>query len=110
MIATITSIELNGPLKFFALSRGALKIMRQLRTTDCKKFKKQGIWTKHYTMSLWSNEEEMKAFAYSGAHMEVMKSSRDIAKEIRTITIQASELPNWKEAKRLLEGGKVIQY
>lgn len=110
MIATITSIELKGPMKFFVLSRKALRIVRQLKTTDCKKFKKQGIWTKHYTMSLWNGEEEMKAFAYSGAHMDIMKSSKEIAKEIRTITIEASELPNWKEAKRLLEGGKVINY
>ena len=110
MIATITSIELKGPLKFFALSRKALRIVRQLKTTDCKKFKKQGLWTKHYTMSLWNSEEEMKAFAYSGAHMEIMKTSKEIAKEIRSVTIEATELPNWKEAKRLLEGGKVIKY
>jgi len=110
MIASITSIELNGPLKFFALSRSALKIIRQLRTTKCVKFKKQGIWTKHYTMSLWNSEEEMVAFARMGAHLEAMKRSKDIAKEIRIITIETEQLPSWKEAKRLLENGKVIQY
>lgn len=110
MKATITSIELKGPLKFFALSTRALKIVRQLKKTDCKQFKKQGIWTKHYTMSLWNSEEEMKSFAYSGAHLEIMKTSKEIAKEIRTITIDAEQLPNWKEAKRLLKGGKVIKY
>lgn len=110
MKVTITSIELKGPLKFFALSSKALKIIRQLKTTNCKDFKKRGVWTKHYTMSLWNNEEEMKAFAYSGAHMEAMKTSKDIAKEIRSITIDASKFPSWKEAKRLLEEGKVIRY
>ena len=39
-------------------------------------FKKRGVWTKHYTMSLWKNEEEMKAFALSGAHLEAMKNLR----------------------------------
>lgn len=110
MLATITSIELRGPLKFFALSRSALKIVRQLKTSNCQKFKKQGIWTKHYTMTLWNNEEEMRAFAQSGAHLESMKLSKDLAKEIRTITIETDHLPNWKEAKKLLEGGKVLQY
>lgn len=110
MKATITSIELRGPLKFFALGKGAAKIARQLKTTNCKQFKKHGFWTKQYTMTLWNSEEEMKAFAYSGAHLEVMKSSKEIAKEIRSITIDATELPNWKEAKKLLEGGKVIRY
>ena len=110
MLATITSIELKGPLKFFALSKSALKIIRQLKTTDCKQFKKQGIWTKHYTMTLWNNEKEMKSFAMNGAHLEAMKTSKDIAKEIRIITIETNELPNWKEAKQLLEGGKVTRY
>jgi len=93
MLATITYIELKGPLRFFALSRSALKIVRQLKTTQCQKFKKQGIWT-----------------TLSGAHLEAMKISKEIAKEIRTITIETTVLPNWKEGKRLLEGGKVIKY
>ena len=110
MKATITSIELNSPLKFFSLSKKALKIMRQLKATNYKDFKKQGFWKKHYTMTLWNNEEEMKEFTRSGAHLEVMKTSKEIAKEIRTITIEATSLPNWKEAKLLLEKGKVIKY
>jgi hypothetical protein len=110
MKATITSIELRGPFYFFALSSHALRILRQLKATNYKDFKKRGIWTKHYTMTLWNNEEEMKIFASSGAHLEAMKESRRIAKEIRTITIDAESLPNWKEAKKLLETGKVLQY
>ncbi|NVK63459.1 MAG: DUF3291 domain-containing protein [Flavobacteriales bacterium] len=110
MKATITSIELRGPLKFFVLSSEALKIIRQLKTTNCVKTKTRGFWTKHYTMTLWKNEEEMKAFAYSGAHMEAMKKSKAIAKEIRILTIDATELPNWKEAKELLKGGKILRY
>lgn len=110
MKATITSIELRGPYYFFALSSHALRILRQLKATNYKDFKKRGIWTKHYTMTLWNNEEEMKAFASSGAHLEAMKESRRIAKEIRTITIDSESLPNWKEAKKLLENGKVIEY
>ena len=46
MKATITSIELKGPLKFFALSANALKIIRQLKATSYKDFKKRGVWTK----------------------------------------------------------------
>ena len=110
MLATITSIELRGPLKFFALSRSALKIIRQLKTTQCQQFKKRGIWTKHYTMTLWNNREEMMDFVQSGAHLESMKLSKDMAKEIRTITVEMDSLPNWKEAKKLLEGGKIIRY
>ena len=102
MKVTITSIELKGPLKFFALSSSALQIIRQLRATNCKEFKKRGLWTTHYTMTLWNNEEELKQFASSGAHLEAMKASKRIAKEIRTVTIDADHLPNWKEAKKML--------
>ena len=107
MKATITSIELKSPFKFFALSLNALKIIKQLKATNYKDFKKKGMWTKHYTMTLWNNENELKEFAKSGAHLEAMKVSRQIAKEIRTITMDADELPEWKEALKLLETGKV---
>jgi hypothetical protein len=110
MKATITSIELKGPLKFFALSANALNIIKQLKATNCKDFKKRGIWTKHYTMTLWNNESELKEFAKSGAHLEAMKKSKQIAKEIRTITIDTDTLPSWDEAKKLLENARVFTF
>lgn len=110
MKATITSIELKGPFKFFALSAQALKILKQLRATHCKDFKKKGLWTTHYTMTLWNSEEELKEFAKTGAHLEAMRNSGKIAKEIRTITVDATVLPNWEEAKKLLESGSVFKF
>jgi hypothetical protein len=110
MKATITSIELKGPLKFFALSANALNILRQLKATQCKDFKKRGFWTTHYTMTLWNSESELKEFAKSGAHLEAMKKSKQIAKEIRTITIDTETLPSWEEAKRLLANAKVLRF
>lgn len=64
----------------------------------------------HYTMTLWNSDAELKEFAKSGAHLEAMKKSKNIAKEIRTITIDTDSLPSWKEAKKLLENGKVFKY
>ncbi len=110
MKATITFIELKGPLKFFALSSKALQIVKQLKATKYNDFKKKGFWTKHYTMTLWNNEEELRAFAQSGAHLAAMKASKEIAKEIRTITIDAEALPTWSEAMELLKEAKVIRY
>ena len=110
MKATITSIELKGPFKFFALSCMALKIINQLKTSNCKEFKKTGFWTKHYTMTLWNNDEELSNFAKSGAHLEAMKKSSEIAKEIRTVTFEVDKLPDWKNAKKYLESAKVYKY
>ncbi len=44
------------------------------------------------------------------AHLDAMKKSKQIAKEIRTITIDAETLPSWDEAKKLLENAKVITF
>ena len=96
MKATITSIELKVPLKFFLLSAKALNIIKQLKATNCKDFKKKGIWTKHCTMTLWNSENELKEFARSGAHKDAMKASSQIAKKIKTVTIDTTALPTWK--------------
>ncbi len=103
MKVSITSIELKSPFHFFKLSILALHIAKQLKSSNHLAFKKTGLWTKHYTMTLWKSEDDMKAFAYSGAHMDAMKKSNSIAKEIRSVTIDSSDLPNWKEAKMLLQ-------
>lgn len=85
--------------------------MRQLKTTNCLEFKKTGLWTTHYTMTLWKNEEDLKTFAASGAHREAMQKSTNIAREIRTLTIDAEQLPDWKTAKQiLLQQGHRIKY
>lgn len=110
MKLTITYIELKGPFKFFLLSKRALAIIRQLKTTNCNSFKKTGVWTKHYTMTLWNSETELKDFAKSGAHLTAMKKSSEIAKEIKTLTLDAEHLPSWVEAKKMLAGVQGITF
>lgn len=110
MILVITSIELKSPLGFFALSAQAGHIVKQLKQSACFASKTTGFWTKHYTMTLWKSESDMKSFATSGAHLKAMKNNSSFSKEIKTITITTDKFPSWKEAKRLLENGKSFQY
>jgi hypothetical protein len=111
MKVTITSLELKSPWKFFSLSYQAMKILQQLATTKCVKKKTTGFWTSHYTMTLWENENDLKAFSKSGQHLDAMKKGGSFAKEIRILTIDATELPNWKDAKAMLkEKGRVFNY
>jgi hypothetical protein len=44
MKAIITSLELRSPWQFFSLSANALKILKQLKTTDHLDFKKRGFF------------------------------------------------------------------
>ncbi|MEZ4722132.1 MAG: DUF3291 domain-containing protein [Flavobacteriales bacterium] len=88
-----------------------MKIISQLKRTTCVEYRSTGFWTKHYTMSLWNNEEDLKAFARSGEHLEAMKHSKEIARVIRTYTYDSDALPSWKEGKNLLlEKGKVLTF
>lgn len=86
MKVTITLIELKSPFKFFSLS-----ILQEAYWSNfilpMRSNWKKGIYRKHYTMSLWKNEKDLKKFAYSGAHLHAMKKAYKIAKEIRTLTM-----------------------
>lgn len=111
MLLTITLIELKSPLKFFALSYRALGIMKQLKTSKHLGYKNTGVWTTHYTMTLWNNADEMQTFVRSGAHLEAMKQTSSLAKELRTLTVQADAMPDWKTAKAMIaKDGKVMQF
>lgn len=61
-------------------------------------------------MSLWKSEEELKAFAKSGAHLKAMQQSAQIAREIRTVTLNAEALPSWKQAKEMLKNAKSLHF
>lgn len=110
MYLTITSLELKGPLSFFKLAGMALPITKQMKASEgFVQYKKTGLWTSHYTMSLWKTEKDLKNFARSGAHLESMKRYREVAVEIRTLTLAVEKFPDWAIAKEmLLKNGKVI--
>lgn len=94
MIISITSIKLKGPFAFFPFSMRAMRVVQQVQATSCKEFKKRGIWTTHYTMTLWANEQDMSDFVRSKAHLEAMKASSRFAREIRLHTYNGTSLPS----------------
>ncbi len=110
MKAVITSIELKSPFKFFVFANYVLQIVKQLKTSNHIDFKNKGFWTTFYTMTLWENETDLITFTTSGAHLESMKKSKTIAKEIWTYTYETDSLPTWDKAIILLKKGKVIKF
>lgn len=111
MILTITSIKLRSPLMLYRLYTVAFQILNQLRASNCIAYKTNGSWTTHYTMSLWRNEDDKKDFAYKREHLNAMRHSANIAREIRTLSIEATEMPSWKEAKSLLSSkANILKY
>lgn len=111
MILTITLIELRSPLLFFKLSAYHIKITKQAKNASCISIKSTGFWTSFYTMTLWESTEAMKNFARSGLHLEAMKLSSTIAREVRTLSIESNSLLSWNEAKeKLRSSGKILKY
>lgn len=111
MKLTITSLTLKGPFQFFTFAGYAMRSIQQMRGAGVVEFRKTGFGLTHYTMSLWNTEADLHTFARSGAHAEAMRNSKKLAKEIRTLTIDADTMPDWKTAKQLLQQqGKVLNF
>lgn len=109
MKATITYIRLRSISKLPAFFSSVMKIMRQLKATDNVQVKTRGMTTVHHTMTLWNNEKDLKSFSSSGAHMEAIRKTKLIAKEYKTVTLDADALPSWKEALKILDDVEAIR-
>jgi hypothetical protein len=105
MYFTITSVKLKGPFSFIKLAGISSKVERQFKTSDSfVQCKSTGMWTEHYTMSLWKTEKDLTKF-----HLDAIKRYREVGHEIRTLTLAADKLPDWQMAKDMLtRNGKVI--
>ena len=112
MIVVLTSLRLRSLWGFFRLSWHGLQISRQAKKQQgFLSLKNTGLGHNHFTMSAWKTEEDMKAFAKSGAHLTAMKESATISTTIKTLMYSTDKLPSWKEAKQLLnEKGKALHY
>lgn len=112
MIVTVTSIRLRHWWQYFRLTWNAMFIVTQARRhPGFVSMRNTGFGHLHFTLSAWKDEESMRAFARSGAHLASMGIARELATELRTYSYPADRLPGWKTAKALLfEKGKVLSY
>ena len=103
MFITVTSLRLRSLWGFFRLSWLGLKISLQARKSKgFVQMKNTGFGYLHFTASLWESEEDLKAFARTGAHLAAMRQGSSLASEIRTHTYAGARLPSWKEVRALL--------
>ncbi|HEX4950386.1 MAG TPA: DUF3291 domain-containing protein [Blastocatellia bacterium] len=112
MIITVTSVRLRRLWHYFKLTYLALQIVRQTKTQKgFVKMKNTGFGYLHYILSVWESEQDVKNFAGTGAHLAAMRARGSVATEIRTYTYQSDRLPDWSEAKALLEQrGKILSF
>mmetsp|Transcript_25195 Transcript_25195/g.43507 ORF Transcript_25195/g.43507 Transcript_25195/m.43507 type:complete len:114 (-) Transcript_25195:529-870(-) len=112
MVVVVTYIKLKGISRLFRFFSLTSKVVQQLQSSQgLLAYQLAGVVREFYTITAWENSEAMKQFARSGAHLEAMKRSREIADEGRTYMYEAEAIPSWPEANRLLvEQGKLFKF
>lgn len=112
MTVTVTSIKLKKLWHFFILSYLGLKIQLGIKSkSGFLQMKNTGFGYLHYTMTAWASEDDAKNFAHSAEHLNAMNWGKTIATEVRVLTFEAEQMPDWNDAKQMvLEKGRVISY
>ncbi|MEQ8358015.1 MAG: DUF3291 domain-containing protein [Cytophagales bacterium] len=110
MYLSITLITLKHPKHIYTLVTQANEMLKRLGEYNCKGVKTRGFWKNHYTMTLWENEEDIRRFNKSELHQKSIRGASKIANEVRIKRIESDRLIKWKEAKLMLEKGKVYKY
>ncbi len=107
---SITGLALKRPWHVFRFYRLAIPCFKQaqaapgnigadVRTID-------GI---HHTRTVWRDKECMKAFVYSGVHLQAIRSFRAMASG-KTFGYETDRVPDWDEVHRLwLERGHAYE-
>lgn len=108
----ITSLELRSVWLYFRLTLLSMHIVKQLKDFKCLGWKSSGLGRLQYTMTLWENADEIRAFMKAeGAHRRAMGYSKKLAHNIRVYSYPSEEFPSWRVAKKLLlEHGRVLNY
>ncbi len=111
MIVVVTYFRLRSMIRGFELFLHERRIKKQLREMSARGYKSRAVLKDVYTMTMWDDEAAMKRFAYSGAHLESMKSTARLGSQFSSVTFEASQLPPWKEAiAKLKAEGRVVNY
>jgi hypothetical protein len=105
MIVSITKIELISYSKLIDFFKFNGQIIKELKSSKCKKHKVTGSWNMKvfYTMTLWENEKDITDFYRNGKHLEAMKQSKSFSSKIQSMRISREDLISWKEGKKYLK-------
>lgn len=56
----------------------------------------------HWTFSVWETREDMLSFVRSGAHLEAIQATSDMASVASFLTMEVEETPSFKQARNWL--------
>jgi len=105
MIISLGKFQLNKLTKLFTFLKLSKQIEQQaLAAEGIIKVKLLGGNLRNfYVLTVWEDSESMMKFSRSGKHLEAVKKSKELSKEIRLLHYESDTIPSDKEAKIQLE-------
>lgn len=98
---SITGLKLKGPQHFFTFWWHAVRSMMQAQTAPGNIMAAaKTINGVHHTLSVWTSEQDMRAFLTTGAHLKALKAFNRIATG-KTFGYKTTQIPDWSEVHAL---------
>lgn len=102
MKAVVVRFQIKSPINLFSFLLFKFHIVIKLQNSTCIALKRRGYgFGNHYIMTLWRNKKEIQEF--NNDNTKLLSNSVKILKEVKILSFEAFELPNWKEVIILLE-------
>jgi hypothetical protein len=101
MYVSITGLELKGVWHAPCFWWHAIRSMQQARAADGNLYADtRTINGVHHTLSVWRDEQAMRAYLISGPHRKAMRAFHSIATG-KTLGFTADQRPDWTEVHDL---------
>jgi hypothetical protein len=104
MIISATVIILKKRSHAFKLMKAAGPAMKQAKNADGVRYVRAYSldFKNWYTLTAWDTETQLLGFVRSGAHIEAMKLTAQIADRVKSLRWESDAIPTKKEERRKL--------
>ncbi|CAJ1948371.1 unnamed protein product [Cylindrotheca closterium] len=98
---SVTGLTLKTNLSYPRFMYHAVPSFTQARKAEGNVFAEtRSIKGCHHTLTVWEDKKSMRKYMYSGAHIQAMKVTKEIAdlSNTKTYGYESDHVPTWQEA------------
>jgi heme-degrading monooxygenase HmoA len=105
MIISVGYFKLSKLAKLYSFLRLSKQIEQEALAAEgnIKVKLMGGNLSSFYVLTVWDSTENMMKFSRSGKHLEAIRKSKELSKEIRLLHYDSDAIPSDKEAKLMLQ-------